>query len=538
MAEVQAFPTMDISGVLPLFFRAAELRIRGQLAEAIACLDEALAISPAFIPCYLERGLMLAESGRHDEAFRDIDHFRKLAPASPDIEALRRQILAKAHQQLDDILREQPESLLARQQRADLHLATGRFAEAAQECQTILAAAPCQVEAWNTLGSALLAMDRPEKALLAYEDALSRNPSRAELWFNLGNTRQQLGRLSAAIEAYQSALDLAPGLAEAHMEIGHCHLLQGNFRSGWPGLEFRWQTGQMKPFHLPTDRPLWIGPETEAWPTFSASSTTRNLGDKTLLVWAEQGLGDSLQFIRFVPDLAEHAGQVILRIQEPLQALLEPMLENVRVIGNDAPIPHHDAHCPLLSLPLALGVFAIPESNRYLKAAPEKVMEWQARLGNKTRLQVGLTWAGRQISQPNRTRDIPLVCMAPLLQLAMDFISLQPEVPVPDRPLLAQLPALRCPEPGLEDFSETAALIENLDLVISADTAVAHLAGALGKPCWLLLRHASEWRWQRDRPDSPWYPSTRIFRQPTPGDWDGVIAKVMEAFSETSRIGG
>lgn len=510
---------------MPLFLHAAKLRIQDQWQAALTCLDQALSINPGFVPAYVDRALVLAQLGRFDESLHDFDHFLNSASPAPEIEALRQEMLKGAFQQFDQLLAINQQSLPARQQRAALYCALHLYQDAANDCRILLSLAPPQVDILNTLGTAQLGLDLHQDALRTYLDAAFLHPEHAEIWYNLGNVRQQLGHLDQARSAYQCALDLTPDLAEAKMEIGHCFLLEGNFQAGWPYLEWRWQTRQLKNARLQSGQPLWLGDATGIFP----SKVEKNLNGKTLLLSAEQGSGDSLQLLRFVPGLAEHAGKIILRIQNSLKPLVEPLHRNVEVIGEDEALPPHDLHCPLLSLPLALGLNSLPAFAPYLQANAAKVEKWNARLGHKTHLRIGIAWAGRQFGTLNRTRDIALATLAPLFELNIDFISLQKQIPEAEQKLLDQMPQLQRFESELTDFAETAALIETLDLLISVDTAVAHLAGALGKPCWLLLRYGSEWRWQRERSDSPWYPTLRIFRQPSPGDWESVIANIGDA---------
>ena len=240
-------------------------------------------------------------------------------------------------------------------------------------------------------------------------------------------------------------------------------------------------------------------------------------------------MGDTIQFLRYVPLAAQKAGKVILRVPAALRSLSRTLKCSISISTPEDPLPFHDFQCPLMSLPLAFGTVleSIPAEIPYLSVDAGGVETWRRRLGEQCRPRIGLVWAGRRREPRNRTRDLRLEVLRPLADLDVEMISLQKEIPEEDRATLESMPQVRSLGETLVDFADTASLIENLDLLISADTAVAHLAGALGKPVWIMLRHSGEWRWLLDRSDSPWYPSARIFRERTRGDWGGVVRDVV-----------
>jgi ADP-heptose:LPS heptosyltransferase len=303
------------------------------------------------------------------------------------------------------------------------------------------------------------------------------------------------------------------------------NLTLGNYRRGWQEYEWRWQTDQLKSARLISDKPLWLGQP--------------SLRGQRILVHAEQGLGDSLQFCRYLPMLLELDATLIVQVQAPLVPLLRRMRGIAEVIAQGDPLPEFDVHCPFMSLPLAFGttLATVPSPQRYLWPSPQKSQAWQRRAGTSHLPRIGLVWAGAAhaslaIQRPvDVRRSIRLAKFASLSTSDATFFSLQK-----GEPAAAELRALereRWNGPkivdysaDLHDFGDTAALIDQLDLVISVDTSVAHLAGALGKPVWLLNRFDTCWRWMTQRDDSPWYASMKIFRQPTAGDWDTVIADV------------
>ncbi|WP_263768532.1 tetratricopeptide repeat-containing glycosyltransferase family protein [Propionivibrio soli] len=519
--DVQAY----LPEILASMLRATEFRLAERWEDALECLDAALSIDPLFVPCYVDRAMVLGKLGRYEEALEFYDKFLRLASPAPEIALMRHQLLDEAFADFDRRIDAEPSVSDARLRRAELFRLADRPAEAIADYEAVLRNEPRRADVLNNLGTALLALGRHGEALSAYENAITGDPKCAEAWHNLGNVLQKRGQVERARAAYREALALVPDLAEAHMEIGHSLLLEGN-SDGWPYLEWRWQTRYLKDAPRPSECPVWLGETNQSGAPRPWSLAEPSLSGKTILLWAEQGLGDTLQFVRFASAVAALAAHVILRVQAPLRELMQSRGLPWAVIGDDEPIPSHDVHCPLLSLPLALGLKALPAAQPYLRADAEKAARWAALLGPKSRPRVGLAWAGRQHGAINPTRDMPLAVLLPLAGANVEWVSLQKDIPTKDEVALEAFPELRRFEGGLSDYSETAALIDNLDLVISVDTSVAHLAGALGKPCRLMLRADSEWRWQRDRADSPWYATLEIFRQPSPGDWDSVVAQI------------
>ena len=514
----------ELEKIVALMTRSVERRLQQRYDAALDCLDQAVAIAPRLPLAQINRAQLLAELGRYAEALDGYDVFLRSAP-SPEIAEARQDLLDAAFADLDQRLEASPDDVAARLERANLLRKTQRHDEALADYAALVARDAQHADALNHLGTTLLALGRPGAAIDAYARAVAAAPQRAELHYNLGNVQQQLGNFGEARSAYHQALARSPDFAEAQLELAHCALAAGDFAAGWPAYEWRWKTAQLRELRLSSEQPQWLGASslTPLTPLTPPSA-------KTILVWAEQGAGDTLQFVRLVPRLLPLFGRVILRVQAPLRRLIESLDARVEVVGDDQPLPAHDVQVPLLSLPLALRLDAVPPFPApYLRAEPHDVARWRQRLGAQAGWRVGIAWAGRQYGLANPSRDIAPERLAPLAALPVElveFVSLQLPVGA-----VSALPRLRCFADELTDFAETAALIETLDLVLSVDTAVAHLAGALGKPCWLLLRAAGEWRWQRERSDCPWYPSLTIFRQSAPGDWDGVIARVAAALS-------
>ncbi len=378
----------------------------------------------------------------------------------------------------------------------------------------------------------LVDLGRLEDAMNRCREALAVDPNCALSHNTLGVALQGMGRPDLAASAYRDAIRLDPEMIEAKTNLAMALLLQGDYAEGWRLYETRWRRRHFKHDPRALEQPLWTG-----------DLGTGDLGTgapkpKRLLIHAEQGLGDTLQFCRYLP-LIDPQHKVIFEVQAPLVDLMRQLPGVEAVVAHGAPLPDFDAHCPLLSLPLAFETTldTIPNQTPYLRADPAKVALWAKRLEAVQGLKVGLVWVGGRRtdnpdSQPlNRRRNISLATLAPLAQArGVSFVSLQKDAPISDAPPPGM--TLLDVTDDLHDFTDTAALVDTLDLVISVDTAVAHLAAAMGKPVWLLNRYDTCWRWLLNRDDSPWYPTLRIFRQPTPHDWDTPVAAMLDSLTQ------
>ena len=398
----------------------------------------------------------------------------------------------------------------------------GRPEGAEASCREALRLRPDYPEAHNNLGNALCALGRPAEAEASYRDALRLRPDFPEAHGNLGNALSALGRPVEAEATFREALRLRPNNPEAHNNLGFALLLAGRLEEGWKENEWRWKANPVSSSARYFLAPQWRG---EA------------IGDRIILLHAEQGLGDTLQFCRYAP-LMDSAAWIILEVQAPLVRLLSRLPGVSEVVAAGERLPPLDLHCPLMSLPLAFGTTldTIPAATPYLSADPALAAYWQQRLVGLDGLRIGLVWAGgRWLDRPaaaavDRRRSLDLEALAPLTQVSgVSFVSLQTDGPAAEAADPPHGMMLHDFTADLHDFEDTAALIVNLDLVISVDTAVAHLAGALGKPVWLLNRFDTDWRWLLNRDDSPWYPTLRQFRQPSPGDWDRAVCAARDA---------
>jgi hypothetical protein len=312
--------------------------------------------------------------------------------------------------------------------------------------------------------------------------------------------------------------------ADAHHNEGLALLTLGDYRRGFEKYEWRWQRSGMPPRRR-LGKPLWLG----EYP----------LGRKTILLHAEQGLGDTIQFVRYAPLLAKTGAKVVIEVQPELAHLLARVAGVTGVVACGAPLPAFDVHCPMGSLPHALKTepATIPADIPYLTASTERIAKWRERIERLPSPRIAIAWSGRATHANDRNRSLALARLEPLLALdGASFVSIQRELRGADGETLARVPRLVHVGDDLDDFDDTAAVVSLVDLVISVDTSVVHLAAALGRPTWILLPFWPDWRWMLDRADSPWYPTARLFRQSAPGDWDSVIARVTEELLKVSVV--
>ncbi len=396
----------------------------------------------------------------------------------------------------------------------------GQHARARMLLARALKERPGDARFLNVLAGILRAEGRLEEAAAQLRQALARSPHDATVLTNLGLILQDLGDSTAALAAYDQALRHEPDQPEARANRAILLLQQGRFEDGWHEYEWRWRVPGFTTPARSFAAPAWDGAP---------------LAGRTLFVHAEQGLGSAIQFVRYVPLVAAQGGPAVLECQPPLKRLFEGALASPEgpaaqlIVKGDA-LPAFDVHAPLMSLPHLLGttLTTVPAHVPYLTAPADACVRWAERLENAPLPRVGLTWAGNRNHPNDRNRSLAAEALAPLVRTgAASFFSLQ----VGQAEGVAAFPAGTVTDlgPELTDFAETAAVISSLDLVISVDTAVAHLAGALAKPCWLLLPEPAEWRWLEGRDDSPWYPTFRLFRQRVRGDWTDVVARVVAA---------
>ncbi|HTV96606.1 MAG TPA: tetratricopeptide repeat-containing glycosyltransferase family protein [Steroidobacteraceae bacterium] len=483
------------------FARGNALKGLGRWQEALLSYRRAIAARADHAPAFCNCGVVLMEMKRWEAALACFDRALTIKPD-----------FAEAYNNRGNVLCEQK-----------------HWQAALESYDRALALEPGYAAAHCNRAVALYESMRWEEALASCDRAIALEPHYAEAYTNRGGVLRSLQRLDAAIGSFDRAIALKPDLITAHVNRSMALLLAGDFERGWLGYEWRWRgaSGWCTSDRRSFPQPSWLG-ET-------------SIAGKTLLVYAEQGLGDTIQFCRYAKELSALGARVILEVPHILVSLLSGLEGTAQVLARGAPLPEFDLHCPMLSLPLACGttLSSIPAQTPYLRSSPERSRRWRDRLGPRHAPRVGIAWSGGfRPDQPelwaaNDRRNIPLMALAPLEHPGIEFYSLQKGQPAES--MLAELvergwhgPALRDFAAELDDLAETAALIEQLDLVISVDTSIAHLAGALGKPVWILNRYDTCWRWLLERSDSPWYPAARIYRQPRPGDWDAVVESVRQ----------
>jgi hypothetical protein len=496
----------------------------GRHADALICFDQALNLRPDFAEAHLAKGNAFKALERYDEALTAYDLALTIQPDNATayynkgvvLDVLER--LQEALACLDLAISLRPDYALAHNNRGAVLSKLNRNEEALQSCDCAIALKYNYPEAYLNKGKALEALNHLESALDLFKLALSMQPDYLNVYLALGNTLSDLGRWQEASLAYNDALTVNPDYAEAHFNQGICRLKLGDFALGLPKYEWRWHKKLSKsPLEHLNASPFWLGRE--------------SIFGKIILIHAEQGLGDTLQFCRYAKLVAQQGARVYLAVQTPLESLLVGLPGIHQLLCQSGPLPDFDYHCPLMSLPLAFDttVDTIPTGIPYIFSHPNKVNSWQKFLNPPKQPRVGLAWSGNKMHTNDHNRSIALATFIKLLCGDMQFFSLQQEYREDDQAILGQYPQLQFFGDQLHDFSDTAALIELMDLIISVDTSVAHLAGAMGKPVWLLLPFNPDWRWLLDRDDSPWYPTMRLFRQSARGDWDSVIARVASA---------
>ena len=498
----------------------AILRCRqGDFAGGVRHFDRALEVDPDAHDALANRGNALLSLGRFEDALHSYDRAMALRPGNSDLlnnrgnalQALKRYGEALASYESALALRPGHAGLL--KNRGNALAALGRLEQALASYDRALQIQPDDVGTLNNRGNALRALLRLDEALACYDHALSIQPRHPESLNNRGNALHALQRVDEAIACYAEALSIQPDYADAHWNLALAKLVKGDFAAGWKEYEWRWK-GAESPGQRDFPVPLWLGKE--------------DLRGKTILLHAEQGLGDTLQFCRYAARVQARGAKVILQVDRALRSLMGSLAGVVQIVAPGEALPPFDLHCPLLSLPLAFGTTleSIPAGNPYLHAGPEKVSRWERKLGARTRPRIGLAWSGNPGQAKDRNRSLPLSAIEPLLALPLQFICLQKEIRASDADALHRHPQLLHFENDIGDFSDTAALAQLCDMVIAVNSSVAHLAGAIGKPVWIPLAFVPDWRWLLGRDDSPWYPTARLFWQSRPGQWDDVVGRM------------
>ena len=559
--------TSDAPTPAALFARGLAHLQRGQLLEAQLCCANALATDPAHADTLYLMGLLAIEAdqcdhavdwlaraigraakaeyisalgralqrlGRLDEAVKAFGKVVQLDPHDADavercgtllLELGRMEEALACFDLCDQLL---PNRAAVLEKRGHILHSLGRPGEALADHRRAYALDPDNPTACNNIGASLQSQHLHDDALVWFDLAIALKPDFTMALLNKALSLTQLGRISEAIAILNDAKAIDPDDTEIAWNLSLLQLMTGDFETGWAGREARWNSNMRSASYPAFSQPMWRGEV--------------DVAGKTILVAEDEGLGDTIQFVRYLPWLAARGARVILVVRDALYPLLSGLSGVSRCLPESVgALPEFDLHCPVCSLPQAFGtrLDTIPSAIPYLPALPaSRVQAWKDRLaiGLKGKLRVGLVWSGNPQHGNDRNRSIALQTMSRLLNVEADFVSLQKELRPGDAMLLAESGIVDLTV-HLTDFAETAALVTCLDLVITVDTSVAHLAGGLGRPTWVLLPHVPDYRWLLEREDSPWYPTMRLFRQDQRRDWEVVIERVRAALAARIAAG-
>jgi tetratricopeptide (TPR) repeat protein len=480
-------PTKPISKSNPQIQKAVALYLSGRLPEAADQMRKLLTFYPKNAQLLTYLGSVYIQQGQTELGINTLGRSLQIEPQQP----------------------------MALFNRAMAFQKLKRFEEALANYNQVITLEPNRSEAYNNRGNVLRKLNRLEDALVDYDRAIGIKPDYPEAHNNRGTVLQEMKRLDEAIGAHEKSIAFKADYREAYFNLALLKLLKGDYLEGWK--LYQWRENQRKFI-----QPLWTGVEP--------------LEGKTILVHTEHGYGDVIQFCRYAKLLEKRRAKVIFEVPVSLVGLVSG-LGFLTVVGVGQPLPAFDFYCPMMSLPLVFQttVETIPVENTYLFPDEDKKAEWQRKLGTKTLPRVGLVWSGNPEHTNDHNRSIPLETLKPLLELPFEFHSLQKEYKEKDKIPLAGLLKLKNHQADLGDFSQTAALIDAMDLIISVDTSTAHLAGAMGKPVWVLLPFVPDYRWMLDRTDSLWYPTAKLFRQSKAGYWNMVLAEVIKNLSSELR---
>lgn len=527
----------------------------GRHEEALSDYDKAIALKSNYTNAYNNRGNVLKELKKYQEALSSYEHAISLNPRHAEAH-YNRGVVLKELNRYHDAVASYTNAFSLKNDYVDAYNNCGnvlitlkRFEEALTCFQKAIEINPNYAYAYNGLGNVLMELKRFDEALLSYEKAIalnsdspdphngksnalqelkrfddavsgyekaiSLNPDAADTYANRGLAMQGMRKFEEALFSYDKAIELNPEMADPYWNKALLKILMGEYEEGWHLYEYRRHRSGKQDSYPTYDQPLWLGQE--------------SIADKILYIYPEQGLGDFIQFCRYVPLVENLGAKVVLKVPNALYAMIKTMGLNARIVRNDEKVEEFDFHCPIMSLPLAFKttVETIPNKIPYFFSDQFKKNYWERKLAYASNsLKVGLVWSGSKDHKKDHDRSLRLEQLAPILDLPITFYSLQKEVREQDKITLSKFDQIQQYHEELNDFSDTAAMVDCLDLVISVDTSVAHLAGAMGKNVWILISYLPDYRWMLDRGDTPWYPTARLFRQANVGDWESVIGNV------------
>jgi len=466
------------------FNKGVALNLLVQFNDALDSFNRAIELKPDYAEAYLNRGISLQGLEQYNLAINSYDKAIELKPDYAEA-FINRGISLQGLEQYN--------------------LAINSYDKAIE-------LKPDYAEAYLNRALSRQGLNQYDLAFDDYDKAIELKPDFAEAHFNKGVALQDINQFSAALNSYDNAIRVKPDFYIVYHQKSMLKLLLGEYEDGWRLYESRWKTDSLQDSFRKFNNPLWLGKQ--------------SIKNKTILIYAEQGLGDSIQFCRYIKMLESLSPKkIFLEVPSALISILSTLDSKATLIDDSSSIAKFDFHCPLMSLPLALTTTlnTIPAKIPYLYASINKVEHWANKLPKSKYPKIGLAWSGSTLHKNDHNRSLSIQKLEPLLQLPFEFHCLQKEIRSPDLKIINELKKIHTYQEDLNDFSDTAALIENLDLVISVDTSVAHLAGAMGKKVFIMLPYAPDYRWMLNRADSPWYPNASLFRQPERGDWESLI---------------
>jgi tetratricopeptide (TPR) repeat protein len=504
---------------------ATALRALGRHQEALQAIDKAVQLKPDDADLWKALGDVFVELERPADALLSFQHVLKLNPRRWDA-ANQCGMLLHRSGRLEEALscfglcdRLQPDHVATLSMRAICLDGLKRSEEALADTRRAQALDPANADLCNNVGILFRKSGRDQEALPWFDRALTLRANFSDALHNKAVSLTQLRRFHEASAIYDGLKATDPEDALADLGLAHLHLLNGNFSAGWAGREARWKIPSFSAAYPKLPQPMWLG--------------NGGLEGKTILIGADEGFGDTIQFARYVPLVAERGARVVLVVQDPLHVLMSGLPGVSQCLAISAtrtdPLPAFDVHCPMMSLPLAFetSLDTIPSPASYLlRPLATHLQGWEDRLGPHDRLRVGLVWSGNPKHRNDHNRSLPLRALTRILDADATFVSLQKDPRPADKAILLERSDIVDFTGLLGDFADTAALVSCLDLVITVDTSIAHLAAALGRPTWILLPYVPDYRWLLDRDDSPWYPTARLFRQTERRDYAGVIERM------------
>ncbi len=507
------------------FSEATRLLTRGDLPAAQALFEALLQRHPAHFDCLRRLAWIAVQRSDFSEAVTLCCRALEVKPSSAEVyidmgsAMLGLGQAPAAVECLDAALGIDGQSAQAHNNRGLALKALGRTDEAMAAYRQALVLDASNRDAWLNLGVVQRQLDQHAAALESYAQAIVLQPDYAKAYVNRGIVLHDLGRLDEAIAAFDQALALQPAMGEAAWNKSLALLTLGDYGAAWPLYEWRWVNHSTTPPAADSAVPLWDG--------------AAPLAGKRILVQCEQGLGDCIQFARYLPLLADQGAHVVFAVYAALAGVMQTLRGVAEIVPHTGPHPQTDYRVLLMSLPLLFKttLATIPAPARYLQVPPSALQQWAMPLGANSRMRVGLVWRGSPSHQNDHKRSIPLAQLMALLPSGrdadVDYVSLQYQPSATEQAVLTQHGVVQMAK-AVADFSDTTAICAQLDLLISVDTSVAHLGGALGVPCWVLVTHSADWRWLLNRSDCVWYPATRVYRQEQAGNWDSVLQKVAQ----------